>query len=1472
MRRVLLLMLLAVFATVSLAVPNVFSYQGKLTTPDGVGINDTLDITINIYDGSDILTATLLSTDDLTDVPVVLGLFDIQYDVDLDQPDLMGDLYMELVVDGSAFDPLIRLATVPFAMSAQYTDSAYYAVVAESLGTFTAADLMPNDLEGAYNEGGPGAGKQINALDGPVDIRTAYVGPGDGRALELRTNDITEPALYAYNAGAGPAIFCSGDLRMNGDIWSNDDVSIQLDKNVSASDEMFYVKNDTGVTVFSVDEHGDAMIFGELDLKAVVFQPQIVVPAGAEGKVYYDDAEGKLKWHDGTSWQDFGSGGVGTHSLQDAYDDGNAIVTTGGNAVSITAGTGTALYVTSPDANGIWNDANYWAPTGNIALGTGFYHTDNGLFQSNTDFIAKLDANDDEDANFIVRNSVDTDLFWVDEDGDVYVTGFLNVSNITNPDGDSIWIDEKLWVEELVTDTIESRGDVVFLKDAFGIRDSLWFDGEWRKTWPTGGTGGDFIEDQYTAPQVAQFWIEHEGAFGVDMAATEIDIWTDDFEDGDISDWDTTSWVGMAWTILNPDGRSENGGCTGEFLIIDDDYAGSGVDVEGTALSPVIDLSSYVGEEVYLELNHYFDSRSFYDDFGALDVFDGTSWVPLDEFVGATFSGLLNYDISAYVNANFQVRAYFNDLGDWGYYWMLDNFRIYEVEYSSPAPKIVADGPNGNVELLTTSGDVIFNGTGLTTTGGAGIVGYDNATSGLGAGDVQAAIDELAATPVVTKLDTLWAGDLGDVSDTIYAMDNFRINGELIVDSIQAVGDSIYFDDHLLVDEHCATIKNFIGSPPAVLLNEDFETAFPPTGWTNTIGGDASSSGWQWDATSSHGGTYSAWHSDDDVTTTCMDYLVTPMLDCTPAVDLTLAFWDDNYYAASTDSCAVLVSTNSATGPWTGVWELGSSDRNWGTEVTIDLGLYDGEPQLWIAFYYEGDYANEWNIDDIRVYYSTGGSYSFIDLCNGNITADGDIEGGTFTLDGVTITEWPTPPIEDLDTLWMSSGLTTDTMVAMAQFKVFGELIADSIQAAGSMISMDDSVDFNYAVSLAKDSTFRSDWEAQHVITVGFQNADFMTIDEALNAISINGWTHALIDVAPGIFPAGMLVIPRGVHLRGSGAGVTEIIGQVQVNGLLSRLKVTNPGPTVIQGDVSHCHFECPIMAGDALGNTSISDCVFRGSDLLQLMETGRIENSNIYMGISGEGSWSIKNCELYGRVTVQKMAAPITEFHITGCDFSNSLTIIGDLVFVYLDASYFHFGDGAAVQVDENAFLEAKANHFVDCITGISIGSGGSAVILSNDFTANIMFGVSASSAFRVDIIGNSFVSRTFMQTAISLNMITDQAIIKDNVIEGCLADAVSINVCPINTPIDNNMIKNSVGNGIVLQGVIAQVLRNTLINNGDGASSFDLFDMTPMGTVASYNVLDSYFPVGSGAFPGAFNTNTMGAIWAGIQTGQLP
>jgi len=82
----------------------------------------------------------------------------------------------------------------------------------------------------------------------------------------------------------------------------------------------------------------------------------------------------------------------------------------------------------------------------------------------------------------------------LDVDGNVKTSGYITVDTISSP-LDTLYINEKVWVEELVTDTIESRGEFVFIKDAFGVQDSFYFDGAWRTSWPAGGgDDGDWAD------------------------------------------------------------------------------------------------------------------------------------------------------------------------------------------------------------------------------------------------------------------------------------------------------------------------------------------------------------------------------------------------------------------------------------------------------------------------------------------------------------------------------------------------------------------------------------------------------------------------------------------------------------------------------------------------------------------------------------------------------------------------------------------------------------------------------------------------------------------------------------------------------------------------------------------------------------------------------------------------------------------
>jgi len=66
---------------------------------------------------------------------------------------------------------------------------------------------------------------------------------------------------------------------------------------------------------------------------------------------------------------------------------------------------------------------------------------------------------------------------------DVNISYRLTVDTILAPI-DTLYLPQKVWMDELVTDSIESRGDIVTIHDPLYLTDSLYFDGDWRKDWP----------------------------------------------------------------------------------------------------------------------------------------------------------------------------------------------------------------------------------------------------------------------------------------------------------------------------------------------------------------------------------------------------------------------------------------------------------------------------------------------------------------------------------------------------------------------------------------------------------------------------------------------------------------------------------------------------------------------------------------------------------------------------------------------------------------------------------------------------------------------------------------------------------------------------------------------------------------------------------------------------------------------------
>jgi len=156
--------------------------------------------------------------------------------------------------------------------------------------------------------------------------------------------------------------------------------------------------------------------------------------------------------------------------------------------------------------------------------------------------------------------------------------------------------------------------------------------------------------------------------------------------------------------------------------------------------------------------------------------------------------------------------------------------------------------------------------------------------------------------------------------------------------------------------------------PEAVLINEGFENAtFPPTGWA-TFNVDGGGTQWVRSTTTPHTGAASAYHQYSSAG--AQDgWLITPQLTLLGGVS-SLVFWQRDTYSVGSfyDYHGVLITTdadpNPATATYTELWEADIA-TTW-TETTIDLSAYAGQ-QVYLAFRYTGDDADDWRIDDVVV-------------------------------------------------------------------------------------------------------------------------------------------------------------------------------------------------------------------------------------------------------------------------------------------------------------------------------------------------------------------------------------------------------------------------------------------------------------------------------------------------------------------------
>lgn len=114
------------------------------------------------------------------------------------------------------------------------------------------------------------------------------------------------------------------------------------------------------------------------------------------------------------------------------------------------------------------------------------------------------------------------------------------------------------------------------------------------------------------------------------------------------------------------------------FLFINSDSSGSGTIANDIFTSPII--SAPTGSPVFLEFQHYYRAGGALRlDTGNVEVFNGTGWVRLARYFTTQGTGaipsLVKIDLTSYLNPALRIR--FRYVGNWAYYWAIDNLKVY---------------------------------------------------------------------------------------------------------------------------------------------------------------------------------------------------------------------------------------------------------------------------------------------------------------------------------------------------------------------------------------------------------------------------------------------------------------------------------------------------------------------------------------------------------------------------------------------------------------------------------------------------------------------------------------------------------------------------------------------------------------------------------------------------------------------------
>ncbi|MBN2541804.1 hypothetical protein JXI42_02975 [bacterium] len=209
-------------SSVVAAVPRLITYQGKLTSIDGVGINDTVDIHFLIF--ADSISPSSIWDENHLDVPVRKGLFDLVLG-SITPLDLVFDTgyWLEIEVDGDRLLPRMKFTSAPYALRAGLADS----IIGGAVGGSGTENFIP-----IWNAAGDlGSSIIFQSPGGRVGIGT----PSPAYLLQVENTEF-QRAIYAKNtrdASTNYAIYayCEANQNSQYGIYSKSKIDTIYDYN-----------------------------------------------------------------------------------------------------------------------------------------------------------------------------------------------------------------------------------------------------------------------------------------------------------------------------------------------------------------------------------------------------------------------------------------------------------------------------------------------------------------------------------------------------------------------------------------------------------------------------------------------------------------------------------------------------------------------------------------------------------------------------------------------------------------------------------------------------------------------------------------------------------------------------------------------------------------------------------------------------------------------------------------------------------------------------------------------------------------------------------------------------------------------------------------------------------------------------------------------------------------------------------------